>query len=191
MPIGYIVGKQYRVNTEYDRWAKLEVFRLILRAATQRGYGVFTTYSYIGRNYSAEIKTYRRYKEGGDPLLCSIALKSADTPLAAMCDALKEVLAKHPEHDDLYMRVLFMEAEAAELAITLERVREREKKEAAVEKKLSDALDTLFEVLALAQGYRTRAEMQLLIANPAITIQSKFLPGVGTMPIDPDEDDDL
>jgi hypothetical protein len=147
MPIGYIVGKQYRINTEYDQWAKLDIFSKILRINGQRGLSVFIEYSHIGRNYSAEIKRHHRYTPNGELYLISVALKNDASPLLAMMAALRSAYEKQPEHFDLYMRVLFLEGEAAELALTTKKVVAAEKKRAETEAKLAAAVHMLRKVL--------------------------------------------
>lgn len=182
MPIGYIVGKQYRINTEYDQWAKLDIFSKILRINGQRGLSVFIEYSHIGRNYSAEIKRHHRYTPNGDLYLISVALKNDASPLLAMMAALRSAYEKQPEINDLYMQVLFMEGELAELSLTLKKVREREAKAAALEKKLSDALDDLQALI----GNVLFPQMFLAAFTAGATAElAKALPGRA------DEDDDL
>lgn len=147
MPIGYIVGKQYRINTDYDRWSKLDIYQKILQVAGERGYSAFISYSHIGRNYTAEIKKHHRYAPKGDLYFISTALKNDASPLLALMAALRSAFEKDPVPFDAYMRVLFLEGEAAELTLTIAKVRAREEKAAALEKKLSDALTALRYVL--------------------------------------------
>jgi len=191
MPLGYIHNKWFRVNYDYDRYAETEAWRKLVSYAGRCGFYVFLDYSHIGRNFQAEIKKQHKYVPGDAVYVISVALKSGATPMIALTAALEAAFEKEANHPDLLMRVLMMEVEAQSLVFAIQDARAREKKRADLEARLESQLDGLFEVLALAWGYQTRAEMTLLIANPSITIQSKSLPGVGTLPADPDEDDDL
>ncbi len=139
MPIGYIVGKQYRLDTNYDRFATLDCWKRILRHMTKLGYGLEIKYSHVGRNYTGEVKEMMRFDKSAHVYLVSKSLKHGPDPLSAMIAAIRQAI-----EPDIILQALFLEAEAALLRMTFLEAVEAEKK---IERQL-DALSGLLELTA-------------------------------------------
>lgn len=161
MPIGYVVGKQYRLDTNYDRYAGLAVWSRILREASQRGFSLDVKYSHLGRNYSAEVSKMDKIKENW--FMFSRALKHEANPLSAMIAALIAADVTDP-----LMSALYLEGEIEALRVAWSDAKERD---ARRDQKVNWALNHLAASLELASV--------------------KFSPPPQPIPAAPDEDDDL
>ena len=200
MPIGYIVGKQYKLDYNYDRYAKLPVWSLILRNASLHGFGVDVRYSHLGRNYSAEVNEMSQLK--GNWFLFSRALKHESDPMSAMIAALIAAGVTDP-----FMSALYLEGELEALRIAYGDAVEREKsQEPLVEKALDglraalDAIPVVFlqgdEVISTAKIGELRGRpFKSVIPMPDFPDDDWHgdipLGQAKPIPAAPDEDDDL
>ena len=190
MPIGYIVGKQYRLDYNYDRYAALDVWKRLVREAMSREISVEIKYSHIGRNYMCEAKHLTKFEKSGNYYFISLSLKHDSSPLGALVLALQDAFftKEMPGYDDL-MSVLFLEAEITLLGMAWDDAVAREKRQS---EKISKALD------ALADCLRRFTLVEPLSADPSDVaaahwenIQSGAIEYPQPIPAAPDEDDDL
>lgn len=183
MPIGYIVGKQYRLDYNYDRYARLSVWSTILRNASLRGYDLDVKYSHLGRNYSAEVSQRDKIKDNW--FLFSRSLKHDTNPLSAMIAALIAAGVTDP-----FMSALYLEGELEALRIAYGDAVEREKRQAALVEK---ALDMLADVIRPLQPHALplSAEPSDVAAAHWEDIQAGRTEYPRPLPVAPDEDDDL
>lgn len=177
MPIGYIVGKQYKLDYNYDRYAKLSVWSTILRNASLRGYSVEVKYSHLGRNYSSEVSEMSQLK--GNWFLFSRSLKHESNPLSAMIAALIAAGVTDP-----FMSALYLEGELEALRIAYSDAVEREKnQEALVEK----ALDGLRHTLDMIPVVFMQGDEVISVAKVG-ELRGRPFKSVLPMPDYPDED---
>lgn len=183
MPIGYVVGKQYRLDTNYDRYAALAVWSRILREASQRGFSLDVKYSHLGRNYSAEVSKMDKIKENW--FMFSRALKHEANPLSAMIAALIAADVTDP-----LMCALYLEGEIEALRIAYGDAVEREKRQEALVEK---ALDALADVIRPLQPFAEplSADPSDVAAAHWEDIQAGRTEYPRPLPVAPDEDDDL
>ena len=183
MTIGYIVGKQYKLDYNYDRYARLPVWSTILRNASLRGYGLDVRYSHLGRNYSAEVNEMSQLR--GNWFLFSRALKHESNPMSAMIAALIAAGVTDP-----FMSALYLEGELEALRIAYGDAVEREKRQEALVEK---ALDALADVIRPLQPHATplSAEPSDVAAAHWEDIQAGRTEYPRPLPVAPDEDDDL
>ena len=183
MPIGYIVGKQYKLDYNYDRYARLDVWSLILRNASLRGYGLDVKYSHLGRNYSAEVKKMDKIKDHW--FLFSRSLKHESNPMSAMIAALIAA-----DVTDAHMMALYLEGELEALRIAWGDAVEREAQQAA---KINRVLDALADTIRPLQPFAEplSAEPSDVAAAHWEDIQAGRTEYPRPLPVAPDEDDDL
>lgn len=183
MPIGYIVGKQYKLDYNYDRYSRLSVWSLILRQASLRGYSVNVRYSHLGRNYSAEVSEMSELK--GHFYLFSRALKHESNPMSAMIAALIAAGVT-----DAFMQALYLEGELETLRIAWADAVEREAQQAA---RINQALDALRDAIRPLQPFTVplSAEPSDVAAAQWEDIQAGRTEYPRPLPAAPDEDDDL
>lgn len=144
MTLGYIVGKQYRQDKNFDRYITSEAYRLLLRLASKRGFSVEHGYSHITRSYTAEVFKLTKLKGSAQIYTISVALKSGSNPISPMIEALTQAF----ETDgpcDAKARVLFLELEVFLLGIAAADSIAKQKLQS---EKLNQALDQLTAVLA-------------------------------------------
>lgn len=138
MPIGYVVNKRYVIDTKYDRYADLDVFKRLAREAGKRGFGCHVTYSAMTRGYCCEIRKYEsrfRSQTSEHIYYFTEGHKYGPNPLEAACRAIRQCVPLDP-----LMLVLLLEAEAVQLGIEI-------KDRRALENQLERALTSLREVL--------------------------------------------
>jgi len=141
MPVGYVAGNQYRLDHNIDRYSALDVWQRLIREAGKRSLSVEIRYGYVSKGYMAEVCTLKKFREGGDWIMTSVALKASDNPLHTM------VLALHQAVTDPLMLALYLEAETVLLGMALKDARHRESKQAALEDKIERVLDQLGDML--------------------------------------------
>lgn len=183
MPIGYIVGKQYKLDYNFDRYAKLPVWSLILRNASLRGFSLDVCYSHVGRNYSAEVREAGQLK--GNGVIFSRALKHESDPMSAMIAALIAAGVTDP-----LMSALYLEGELEALRIAHGDAVEREARQAA---RIEKALDALADAIRPLQPHTVplSAEPSDVAAAHWEDIQAGCTEYPRPLPVAPDEDDDL
>lgn len=143
MPIGYIVGNQYRLDRNYDRYAVLDVWKKLVRQLSLQQITVDVSYSFIGRKYNCELKRLTRFEKSGNWYGIPINLTSDHSPLGAMTAALRDAMIDNPEIGTPLVRVLILEAEVTLLAWAVKRALAQEAQIAAMLKQLEAALDLI------------------------------------------------
>jgi hypothetical protein len=200
MPIGYIVGNQYRLDHNIDRFSALEVWKKLLREAGKAELMVEIKYSHIGRNYSAEVFRLMRFKHSAQLYTVSGALRHHASPLLAMVEALRVAFGREGFSPTPLIRVLWLEAEVTSLSLAYQDAKAREAAAAKVEQErrrsaervLGLLLDELRGVLdtipiTFKQGNTVLAvESVGRLRGKAIKVHPAMLLNTGY-----DEDDDL
>ena len=150
MPIGYTVGKQYRLDRNYDRYAALSVWKRILREASNRKFSLEIKYSHVGRNYSAEVFQMMTFKHSAHVYNVSSILKHGRNPLEAMVIALRAALDKEGIGCDPLMSMLFLEAEVMLLGMAWQDAKDRQAKETELVEKALKVLRIVLDTIPAA-----------------------------------------
>lgn len=136
MPIGFVVNKRYAVDTRYDRYAELDVFKRILREVGKRGYGCSVTYSAMTRGYCCEVRKYEtKFKNSANIYYVTEGHKYGPNPLEVLARAVRQSIPL-----DALLLVLLLEAEVVQLGIEI-------KDRRALEDELEKALDNLADIV--------------------------------------------
>lgn len=178
MSIGYVAGKQYRVDKDADRFIQLEPYKKLLQYLRWAGIAAETKYSHVGRNYTTELKEVMRFKKSAQLYMVSLAMKHGPDPLSSLISAIRQVM-----NVDDYLAVLLLESEIASWTISLADMREFEAKLDKQLDALRMALDTIVIdyvcencIGMIAHGCYCKTMGALVPGGPAVVI---------------DEDDDL
>lgn len=138
MPIGYIKGNSYHQNWDYDRYAALPIFKLLCDYARKLELSLHFTYSHITRAFDCEVRQICYFKNSGSPYWLGLSNRGGDTPLEALCNALRVSTPPTP-----LLEVLCLEAECVLLGMAVEKARETEAKIEKVLNQLRSVLDSI------------------------------------------------
>lgn len=141
MPLGYVKGNSYCQNWDYDRYAAMPIFKLLCDYARKLKLSLHFTYSPITRAYDCEIRQICYFKQSALPYWLGLANRGGDTPVEALCNALRVAVPVTP-----LLEVLCLEAQCVLLAEDLERSRK-------LEEKMTKALLAVEDVVAALQLY--------------------------------------
>lgn len=138
MPLGYVKGNTYCQNWDYDRYAALPVFKALCDLARKQNLSLHFSFSNITRAYDCEVRRIHYFKESKNPYWIGCANRGGDTPLEALCDALRVAVPVTP-----LLQVLCLEAECALLVMAVAKARETEAKIDKALEVLRRLLDTI------------------------------------------------
>lgn len=138
MPLGYVKGNTHCQNWDYDRYAALPVFKALCDLARENSLSLHFSFSNITRAYDCEVRRIHYFKEGQNPYWVGCANRGGDTPLEALCDALRVALPVTP-----LLQVLCLEAECALFVMAVAKARETEAKIDKALDQLRGLLDTI------------------------------------------------
>lgn len=121
MPIGYIRGKSYVTDRNYDRWGDLDCFKRLHQRAGVLGFGCKMSFSYAARRYCAEPFKLETFKHSAQRYFTTLGHKYGENPLEASLRAYRQCLPF-----DALMWAIMLECEAQLLKEAVDRARKIE-----------------------------------------------------------------
>jgi hypothetical protein len=186
MSLGYVKGRYWVSDEVFATYAKRPSYTAFLEALRKAGVAIQCSYSYLARTYHAEIVTYERLQNSANSYMLKHNNAYDRNPLAAMGRA-----AVESDYATPLVRACVLEMEVELLADAYRDAVERERRQAAAEIKINEALDYLRATLDRIPVTFMQGSEVISTARVGELRSKPFPPSALVKIVTYDEDDDL